>query len=344
MSGLSARGRALVLVAIAALVAVLVAVAVVSEGSAPPAPSAEAVGAGDAAAYARIIAEMQSGGGYHDSAQNVLRAEGYGTRSVFNWRTPAWPILVAGLGPALAQAFLGALALFALALTYRMARPDGLAVAAIATLAVGSSLFGIAAPEAVYFTEIAAGTLILLSVAAYGAGWRWIGLLAGLIALFVRELAAPYVLVCLVIALWQRRWREAAGWAAGMAVYALYFGWHWWEVARRLGAEDRAYPDSWLQFGGMAFLLKTSGFNGLWSLAPVWVTALILPVALFGLWAWRGGGRALAVVAAYLTLFALVGKPFNSYWGALYTPVMMLGFGWAWLALREAFAGKTIPA
>ena len=340
MSGLPGRGRPLMLAAVAGLMALLVIVALVPQGADAISPAAERAGAGDAAAYAAIIAEMQAGTSYHDAAQGVLRAEGYGTRSVFNWRTPLWPMLVAGLGPQLAQLLLGALACGALALVYRMARPDGLAVAAVATLAVGSSLFGLVAPEAVYFTEIAAGVLIVLSVAACGNGWRHVGLGAGVLALFVRELAAPYVLICLIIALRQRRWREAAGWAAGLAAYAAYFGWHWWTVSAMLGPLDRAYPDSWLQFGGIGFILKTAGFNGLWSLSPTWITAMILPACLLGLWAWRGGGRALAVVAVYLALFALVGKPFNSYWGALFTPVMMLGLGWAWLAVRDTIGQK----
>src|SRR5690606_20126060 len=112
-------------------------------------------------------------------------------------------------------------------LTYRQAEEGGLWLAGATALAVAASLAAIAAPEGVMFAEVAAGPLILLSVTAYAAGWRRAGVAAGLLALFVRELAGVYVLVCLVLALRERRWREAAAWAVGMSLYAGFFAWHY---------------------------------------------------------------------------------------------------------------------
>ncbi|WP_439601093.1 hypothetical protein [Devosia sp.] len=312
-------------------------------GRAPVVPAEAATAAapeGDLVSYQRIIERLRGGADYYTAAHEVLVADGYGTRSVFNWRTPAWPVLLAALPPGGGQGVLAALALFGLLLVYRMLREEGgVLVAVLSMLAVGISLGGIVAPASVVFSEVAAGTLILISVAAYGNGWRLAGLLVGLLALFLRELAAPYVVVAIVLALRQRRWNEVRLWGLGLAAYAAYFGWHWWMVSQQLGPMDRAYGDGWLQFGGVGFILATAGFNGLWSLGPVWLPALLLPLGMLGLWAWPKGTLALATVVVFVVLFAAVGKPFNFYWGALYTPVLMLGLGWAvaavWETLRQ---------
>jgi MFS family permease len=335
------RRRAYIVLALT--LAAIIALLMLAVGRAPvvPAEAATVVAPeGDLVSYQRIIERLRGGADYYTAAHEVLVADGYGTRSVFNWRTPAWPVLLAALPPGGGQGVLAALALAGLLLVYRMLREDGgVVVAALSMLAVGISLGGIVAPASVVFSEVAAGTLILISVAAYGNGWRIAGLLVGLLALFLRELAAPYVVVAIVLALRERRWREVRLWGLGLAAYAAYFGWHWWMVSQQLGPMDRAYGDGWLQFGGLGFILATAGFNGLWSLGPIWLPALLLPLGVLGLWAWPKGTLALATVVVFVVLFAAVGKPFNFYWGALYTPVLMLGMGWAvaavWDMLRQ---------
>lgn len=308
----------------------------------PPVAAAgpEVAAAGDLVSYQRIVERMRGGEGYYTAAHQVLVADGYGVASVFNWRLPGWAMILASLPEGWPQGGLAALAVVGLLLVFRMLRADGPAVAGIGTLAVALSLAGIAAPESVVFSEVAAGTLILVSVAAYRSGLRWAGLLAGLAALLLRELAAPYVVVALVLALRERRWREVAGWIAGIALFAACFGWHWWMVSQQLGPDDPGYAEGWVQFGGLGFVLATAGFNGLLSLAPEWLAALLLPLALLGLWAWPKGGRALWTVVAFLAPFLVVGKSFNAYWGALYTPVLMLGLGWAWPALVAGLMGS----
>ncbi|WP_374627052.1 hypothetical protein [Devosia sp.] len=314
---------------------------VVALGRPPPVASGPegAAAAGDLVSYQRIVERLRAGADYYVAAHEVLVADGFGVTSVFNWRLPGWASLMAALPDGWLQGGLAALAVGGLLLVYRMLRDDGPLVAGLASLAVGLSLAGIAVPESAAFSEVAAGTLILVSVAAYGNGWRWAGLAAGLAALFLRELAAPYVVVALAMAVGRRQWREAAGWGIGLAAFAVYFGWHWWRVIGTIVAGDPGYVEGWIQFGGLDFVLATAGFNGLLSLAPEWVTALLMPMALLGLWAWPKGGRALWTVLAFVALFLVVGKPFNAYWGALYTPVLMLGLGWAPAAIVAGIAG-----
>jgi len=301
------------------------------------------VSAGDAVSYARIIERMRGGEGYYPAAHEVLVADGYGTRSVFNWRTPAWPTILAALPPGGGQVLLDGLALGGLLLTFRMLRSAGTAVAAVSALAVALSFGAVMAPEAVVFSEVAAGVLILVSVAAYGNGWRWLGLVAAIAALFLRELTLPYVLVCVVLAIRGYRWQKFVAWGVGLVAYAAYFAWHWSMVLGQLGPMDRAYGEGWVAFGGLDFVLATAGFNGLWALGPDWLPAVLLPLGLLGLWAWPKG-RGLATVGVYLVAFLVVGKPFNAYWGAVYTPVLMLGLGWVWPAVVVALSRTPQPS
>lgn len=308
--------------------------------------NAGVVGAGDAASYLAIVERMRGGEGYYAAAHDVLLADGYGTRSVFNWRTPAWPTLLAALpGLWVAQALLTGLAAVALGVLFRaLRREGGLGVALVALIGAGGSLLGLAAPQSVLFGEVAAGILILVAVACHASGWRRTGHLFGLLALFVRELAAPFVVVSLVLALWRRRWDEVGLLLTGLALYAIYFGWHAMMVGEQLGPADRAYAEGWVQLGGFGFLVRTLGFNGIWGLLPAPIAALALPLGLFGLWRWPRGALAGLTVLGFAALFALIGKPFNGYWGAIYTPVLMVGIGWVVGSPRQSGPGASSGA
>ena len=38
---------------------------------------------------------------------------------------------------------------------------------------------------------------------------------------------------------------------------------------------------------------------------------------------------------AYVGTFAIVGKPFDYYWGWMYMPLLVLGFAWSPIALKD---------
>lgn len=313
---------------------------------APP-PSASGDRHGDSATYERIVDRMKAGEGYYPAAHEELIANGYGTRSVFNWRTPFYPTLLS-LSPSIgvAQGVLAGLGLVAaLMLGYLTLRSADALTTGLAGFALALSLATYFAPGTVLFSETTAGALILLSIAARGLGWRWLALGAAVAALFIRELVAPFVVVSIVLALLERRRGEIVVWGAALAAYGGYFLWHAHMVGTMLGPLDTAYPDGWIQFGGLEFVLGTAQINGAFWLMPLWVTAMALPLAVLGLVAWPGrtGLMALATVGAYLVLFSAIGKPANVYWGMLYAPLLAPGLAWAPAALRDLGAALVRP-
>lgn len=306
-------------------------------GAKPPLTDAAAPAVGDAATYLEIVTRMKAGEGYYDAAHEVLRDNGYGTASVFNWRFPAWPSVLALLpGLGWAQGLLGITGLAALVLVARAWNaPLGPLATGIAMALAAISLASLLAPEAVLFAEIAAGVLVLLSIAAYAADWRWLGLAAALLALIVRELAAPATVVALLYALRDHRRGEVTVLLLGIAAFAAAYALHAWAVLSRLGPDDVAYADGWLQFGGLGFLAHATHFNGLFALAPVWLAALVLPLGLLGALAAPPNLRAALVLLMFAGGFAVAGKPFNAYWGALYAPLLTLCVVWSVPALRD---------
>jgi hypothetical protein len=211
----------------------------------------------------------------------------------------------------------------------------GMAITTTAFLALG--LISCFVPPTLLISELTAGILIVLSLSAYGLQLPILGYAAGTAALFIRELAAPYILICLFLAWREKRYREIAAWIISFLGYALYFLWHFHMVQSHLGPSDLAYARGWVQFGGLGFIISTAAFNGVLLILPLWVTAIILPLSFIGLLAWpaTAAKRTFLTVAVYLVIFSVVGKPFNDYWGFMYAPILSFGIPWIPRALLD---------
>lgn len=297
-------------------------------------------GEGDLALYRETIAYLRDGVPYYDAVRAGLLDGGYGLGSVFNWRTPLHPWLVAIAGSdAVAQLALGIIALGATAgLVLLTLRTEGFGAALLGGVVAGLAACAALVPGSVHFAEVTAGFLILASVVTHGLGRRTAAAGLGLAALLVRELAGLYVAVALVLAVRRRDWREAALWAGGCALYTVYFAVHGLQVAAHQRPTDPTYDEGWLQFGGPRFALETAHFNGILLALPLAVTAVLLAVALTGFAAEpRSSAMQLAglTLAGYVLVFMVVGKDVNTYWGAVYTPLLALGVAAAPRALRR---------
>ena len=113
--------------------------------------------------------------------------------------------------------------------------------------------------------------------------------------------------------------RSAGHW--GWAPTLLYLLWHIGQVHQAMPPHPTWHTTSYIQFGGLRFVLATAasricGFDAL----PWWITPLALVAALLG--AWSAPPVVSLPILGYLTAFAIAGQPFNWYWG--WVPGMLL--------------------
>ncbi|MBX3412194.1 MAG: hypothetical protein KF708_05700 [Pirellulales bacterium] len=290
----------------------------------------------DVQLYAAEVARIQAGEGYYEAAGVELRARGYPTRSVFNWRTPL-PMWFLGMlpKPAWGKVLLASAALATLFLAMAATVDDaGIGTAALGLLLLGGALLPCFVGELYVMPVVWAGTIIALSLSAMAAGYRKTGIAIGLAAPFLRELALLFSAIMFVDAWRTRRRDEALAWGGGIVAFLAFYGWHASTVHTLIQPGDRSHYESWLQFGGAPFLLSLSQMNCYLLLLPQWVTGIYLPLALLGFASWQApwAQRMALVSLSYLALFALVGQSFNQYWGMLFAPLLCLG------AARGAFA------
>jgi hypothetical protein len=294
---------------------------------------------GDIALYHAIVDRIHQGQSYYDAAAAELPARGYPTRSVFNWRTPlpAW-FLGSLPTPMIGRALLAILALAMLfGSCHLVAREGQLGRGILCGLLMVGAVLPCVLDGLYVMHELWAGVLIALSLVAYGLRrWGW-GVGFGFAALLVRELVAPYCVICFILAIVERRWREVGVWLVAALAYGAWYAEHVVQVLPRIGPHALAHTDGWVRFGGAAFVVSVAQVNAYLLQLPQWVTGIYLSLAFLGFtgctapWARRAGLTA----ALYLGGFAIIGNPFNQYWGSLIAPLLCLGVAQAPAALAE---------
>ena len=168
----------------------------------------------------------------------------------------------------------------------------------------------------------------------------------GLLALFIRELAAPYCVACTLIAAGNRRWRELAAWIAGACAYAGYYGWHVTQVWAHRLPTDWAEPSPWLGFPGLPFLVAIVHWQGWLLAAPSPLAALALVLIVAGIAHPRAPLHLRLGSAAYVGFFLAVGRMYNDYWGPVAWPTWAAACGFGvdttMRAIRTAFRRPSV--
>jgi hypothetical protein len=294
---------------------------------------------GDIALYHAIVDRIHAGENYYDAAAAELPERGFPTKSVFNWRTPLPLWLLGALPTPMVGRVL--LALMALAMLlgscHLLARDGQIGRGILCGLLMAGTVLPCMLDDLYVLHELWAGVLMALSVVAYGMrriGW---GVALGFAALVVRELAAPYCVVCCLMAVGERRWREVTAWCAAAVLYGLWYGAHVMQVLPHIGPNAIAHSDGWIRLGGAAFVVSIVQMNAYLLQLPQWITGIYLSLALLGFAGWTApwGRRAGLTAAVYLGGFAIVGNPFNQYWGSLIAPLLCLGVAQAPAALAD---------
>ena len=303
-------------------------------------------GPGDVDLYRAEAARVHAGESYYDAAAAELAKRGYPTRSVFNWRTPL-PVWLVGKLPeeAMAKVALGLAGLVLVLVSFKFLADEGTTNQAIAgVLLLAGALLPCLLGDLVLVSELWSGVLLAISAVCFGIKRPVAGVAAGMAALFFRELAAPYCVICVALAVVERRYRELALWGIGLAAYAIYFGLHAAQVLPRITPEAVAHSDGWIRFGGAGFLISTAQMNAYLLLLPQWVTAIYLACALLGAATWNtSAGRLIGLtVAVYAIAFGIAGHDFNQYWGSEIAPLLCLPVARSWTAARQLWRDATV--
>lgn len=308
-------------------------------------PAAAVAAAGDADdhdlhLYRVINARVRSGDDYYRVAVEEQRRNNYPVTPGLTVRLPTLALLAAAVGDQGMMALRIAL-LTAMLLAFHRRFEDECDGAARRPMALALLVVGAASalgPRYGVLHEVWAAQLMALSFALHRpehGRWGWAWLVAAL-ALAVRELVLPYVLLLAVCAAWERRWREAAAWLALIALFTAGLVLHLHLAAEPVRPGDPASP-SWLAVKGIAGLLYKINNSTFLGILPLWLSGPLAVLALFG-WAGRDtpfGRRGFLLVSGYALAFMVVGRDNNFYWGLLITPLLFMG---------AAFLPASLPA
>jgi hypothetical protein len=303
----------------------------------------------DLKCYKAIVTRIQLGESYYSAAGHELRSRGYTTASVFNWRLPLLAWFLGSLpSPRIAQAIVFLFTATSLILWLKAFKQHQYTSWQIILggLLLSGPLIYCAIPGPFLMHEFWAGTLIVLSLAIYAQGSGYISALVGLAALFLRELAFPFAFVMLILAFIEGKRREALLWFLGIIIFSVEFFIHWSIVSRLITESDKVLKNGWIAFGGWPFALNTAQMHPFLILAPAWVAAVVVPLALFGLIGRRHypwGIRITCTVGIYMLLFGIVGRSFNTYWGLMYAFLLPIGLLQAPEALKYLWQRLKIP-
>jgi len=292
----------------------------------------------DVMLYESIVAGVRAGGNYYAVTAAALRAGDYPLKPFVTFRLPTLAVVQANLPDAVTVALLYALAAAVLAAWYirlrdAFARPPPRIIALI-LLAAGMVAF--VQSDLAGFHEVWAGLLIALSLALRRPG-RWVEAVAfGMIAMLIRETAALYVAIMAIMAFAEGRREEALGWSGTLCAFAIVVILQARAVGQVVGPLDPASP-GWSGMLGFGFFVKTMGLSTALNLAPAWLAALLVALALFGWSAWRDplALRALAVFSGYAALVALFGRVDTFYWGLMIAPTILIGLAFVPDAVRD---------
>ena len=291
----------------------------------------------DLALYDRAIARIQAGENYYDFIVAEQRAVHYPVTPGIAVRLPTLAYLDAWLGvPGQTAAAIILLLAVMVAWWRRLGdEPGGKRHRAMAmALLVMSASLGL---NRYFFVlhELWTGMLLALAFGLHRPGkWGW-ALAVAALALAIRELALPFVLLMAAMALWRRDWKEGAAWSGLTLVFLALLGVHLHLIAQQVLPGDHA-GQGWLDLRGLSGWISNVALSSNLRFLPHWLAGPAIALSVFGWAAWRSpaGLFGLLFYLGYGVAFMIVGRPDNFYWGAVVSPAILSGMAFAPMGLR----------
>lgn len=291
--------------------------------------------------YRDIIARVRAGENFYHATADELRKGNYPLKPFFTFRLPTHATIYAVLGErAMIAIFwlLSAGLMVAWWIRLRNILPGPLLAAALVLVAGG--LGGLLQPQTGLFHESWVAILLALMIALYRPERIWPAVLVGGAALMIRELALPMILAMGGLALLEKRWKEAGGWAAVVALFAIYMALHAYWASQVVLPGDPPSP-GWSAMLGLQFALKSIAKVTLGIRLPIALASALLILSLFG-WASVRAAWALRVailLAGYGAMLALLARTDTFYWALIAAPLSFAGL----VFVPKAIADLTKP-
>ena len=319
------RGPALAV--IAALIALL-GLATWSPGSAPaPKLRSSASQPSDLQLYRDIIAGVEAGGDYYAVAAEAQRKNHYPLKPFFTFRLPTHATVYALFGE---RVMIVAIWLMCagLMVAWWIRLKDCLPLPLLAAVMflIAGGLGGMLQPQTGIFHESWAALLLAMMITIRRPENPWPAILAGGLALMIRELALPMILAMGGLALLEKRWREAAGWALIVVLFGMYMTIHAQWVSEVVRPEDLA-SQGWSRMLGAQYALKSIAKVTFGIRVSDAIGAVLLILSLFG-WASVKTGWALRgalLLAGYGAMLALFARADTFYWALIPAPLAYVG-------------------
>ena len=190
--------------------------------------------------------------------------------------------------------------------------------------------------------ELWAGMLLAMSFGLHrvkseaSAGkWGW-SLAAAALALAIRELSLPYVLLMAAMAFWRGDRREGLAWAGLAALFLSALAWHLHIIAAQTLPSDPVSATWWEMRGLSGWLSNVALSSNVRSL-PHWLAGPLVILAIFGWASWRSavGAFATLLYLGYGLAFMIAGRGDNYYWGFMVAPAMFIGLAFVPTGLKS---------
>lgn len=303
-----------------------------------PAPDSAPERDDDLVLYDRVIERIAGGENYYDFIVEEQRARGYPVRPGVAVRLPTLAYIHAWLGePGMIVLAIALLIACIWAWWTRLAEEPGgarMRLLGTALMAMGGSL-GLNRHFFVLH-ELWAGMLVALAFGLHRPG-RWGSALAiTAFALALRELVLPFVLLMAAMAAWRRDWREAAAWAALVAVFAAIMAWHLSLIAAQGLPGDPQGPD-WLALRGLSGWLGNIVLTSNLRWLPHAIAGPLVVLMVLGWAGWKSpaGTTGTLLYLGFGLAFMIAGRANNFYWGAVVAPAMFIGLAFLPMTLAS---------
>lgn len=278
--------------------------------------------------YDRIAERVGAGENYYTAATQEQRAREFPVRPGLAVRLPTLAFLSATLGTWGMLALAALLAVATLVAWWFRLRdePGGPEHAKYVLLLLVIGAVAGFKPQYLALHEVWAGMLVALALALHRPG-KWMGAwVAAALALSIRELALPVVLLLGALAMWRGNRGEAAAWFMLVLLFGAGLALHLAQVSSVTSASDPLSPN-WFALRGMAGWTGNVVLSSPLYLLPGWLAAPLVLLPLLGWAGWKTGIglTGFLLCLGYGVAFMIAGRDNNFYWALIVMPVWFIG-------------------